>query len=322
MPQDANEQKYATEHALLQVSDGCGIFSCNALYAMTPQNIGKHYYYNSHIYFIGQNSKIRFLQADRITNDIFRIIYEVDGEKKCKKRIGTSDLSGCSDEISSIETKDEGKSVQILKKDGTIYRESSFYTLLQFTENPPPEFLNVKTLYIGQAFGDGEGKKKRTAIERLKAHSTLQEIIIKESERSWLNTQLLFFTFTLPYRLILKMDGRGQPLVTGDEDSAHTKSIFENPLTEKQRISIIEASLIRYFQPYYNTHYVHEYPTPENKHLTDAYRYDYNAIITEIDTEDIRINLFSDIIKPASHHIAQFDLYSIEERKSFFNYKQ
>lgn len=235
MPQDANEQKYATEHAFLQYSDGCALFPCSELYKMTTDNLDPHYYNNSHIYFIGQHSNVRFLASKKVPLDSFEITYEIDAENNSQKRAGVSKFINCQN-VLEITTIDNGKTCQIITNDRKNPRIVPFLQLLLFLETPPLEFLNVKVLYIGQAFGDGKGKKHRTAIERLKAHSTLQEILIKESEKKWLNTCLLFFTYTKPYRFILKMDGRGKPIIAGDEDLDHSKSVRENPPTTKQRI--------------------------------------------------------------------------------------
>jgi hypothetical protein len=106
------------------------------------------------------------------------------------------------------------------------------------------------------------------------------------------NPVLLLFTYDDP-QIITKMDGQGSPEIAGDEDLVHYMSIRAEPLSDAQAISIAEASLIRYFQPHYNPHFKGNYPTSDLQHLRDAYRLDYNVIITEIDTEDLCFSTLS-----------------------------
>jgi hypothetical protein len=187
--------------------------------------------------------------------------------------------------------------------------------LLPFAGNQLPELANLEVVYVGQAFGDSGS---RTAVDRLLSHSTLQLVLADLAHASWwMEPVLLLFTYDTP-RFIMKLDGQGSPEITGDADLAHYMSIQTEPLSEAQAISIAEASLIRYFRPHYNTHFKGNYPTSELQHLRDAYRLDYNAIITEIDTEDLYFSTFSSTRLPAGHHIAQFDLHDSKERLSFF----
>jgi phosphoribosylpyrophosphate synthetase len=53
--------------------------------------------------------------------------------------------------------------------------------------------------------------------------------------------------------------------------------------------------------------------------LDEVYRIDLQALVVEIDTEDIKSRLFSPAREPGHHHIATFDLHDPEIRRSFFN---
>jgi len=64
------------------------------------------------------------------------------------------------------------------------------------------------------------------------------------------------------------------------------------------------------------------YPTSELQHLRDAYRLDYNAIVTEIDTEDIFVKTLSNQQAPSGHHIAKFNLHDPNKRLSFFGFSE
>ena len=187
--------------------------------------------------------------------------------------------------------------------------------LLRMVPEPLPELSELEVVYIGQSLGD-DGQ--RSALDRLLSHSTLQRVLAEQAQTSWwMETVLVLFIYA-PHRLILKMDGRGTPEMSDNEDNSHFSTISDLPLSMKQLVTTAEASLIRYFQPKYNVHFMGEYPTSSMKHLQDAYRLDYNAVITEIDTEDIRVNIRSGLVPASCHHIAQFDLHNPNDRLSFF----
>jgi hypothetical protein len=177
------------------------------------------------------------------------------------------------------------------------------------------ELSDLEVLYVGQAFGDGT----RSANDRLKSHSTLQKIL---ADAQYNNPEdivtVLTFEF-VPYRIIHQMDGRTKPQISDDRDKARFISILENHLTDHQEVCLVEAALIRYFQPHYNEMYKENFPRQNHKILESCYELDFSALIVEINTEDLRISLFSSIVKPSHHHISKFDLVAHEDRWGFFH---
>ncbi len=138
--------------------------------------------------------------------------------------------------------------------------------------------------------------------------------------RPWAEHVIVMFSYALPGKVLLKMVPAGHAHNEGDADTSRAVSIVQEPLDDGQLISVVEASLIRYFQPEYNTVYKGSYPRSGTAHLKDAYRMDLAAVVVEIDTADIHIALRSAAVQPNSHHIAQFDLHDRDERLSFFEW--
>jgi hypothetical protein len=89
--------------------------------------------------------------------------------------------------------------------------------------------------------------------------------------------------------------------------------------TEKERVALYEASLIRYFQPRYNKEFKDSFPSTDMKVLKDCYEKDFSSIIAEISFDDLPWDLKSEQVPAAQSHIAKHSLHTAEERSMFFS---
>jgi DNA-binding NarL/FixJ family response regulator len=176
-------------------------------------------------------------------------------------------------------------------------------------------FRKLKVLYVGQAFGSGN----RTAIDRLRSHSTLQKILAEASYSNPDSEIMVLMIEYEPYRVFTSMDGRAKEAIRDERDGERFISIIENPLKQGQQISLAEAALIRYFQPKYNKIYKKKFPSRELKVLAQCYEYDFSALAVEINTDELHFSLYSDTVQPKMHHIANIDLVDHEQRAGFFH---
>ena len=83
-------------------------------------------------------------------------------------------------------------------------------------------------------------------------------------------------------------------------------------------INLAKAALIRNFQPPYNKVFKITFPSPAHKTYSQCYDLDLNAVIVEVDTSNIRAEIWSSFRTRNEHHIASFPLHSPEERRSMF----
>ncbi len=179
-----------------------------------------------------------------------------------------------------------------------------------------PVFRDLEVLYVGQAFAEG----RRTAVDRLKSHSTLQKILA-DMQYNRPDDEVIILAFEyLPYRIITSMDGTAKKAIAGEQDSMRFSSILDNPLTEHQQICLAEAALIRYFRPRFNEIYRDSFPSADQKILNECFQLDFSALIVEINTEELRCRLYSDDATINHHHIAKFDLVDPTKRRSFFTF--
>lgn len=179
-----------------------------------------------------------------------------------------------------------------------------------------PALQNLKVAYVGQAFGKG----KRTALERLRSHSTLQKILAETHYHSP-DDDVFILTFEYcPYRIISKFDGRNSDEAKTVNDAKRFKNIINNPLSTFQQICLTEAALIRFFKPEFNTIYKESFPEKDMKILRECNDLDFSSLIVEINTDELEFSLYSDDVGPRMHHMANFDLVEYVQRIGFFHY--
>ncbi len=179
-----------------------------------------------------------------------------------------------------------------------------------------PTLQRLEVLYVGQAFAEG----KRTALDRLRSHSTLQRILA-EMQYEMPDDEVLLLAFEyVPYRVISFLDGIDKKAIRDDRDHARFISLLDNPLNKAQQISLAEAGLIRYFRPRYNVIYKDSFPASDQVLLNSCYELDFSALVVEIDTEELGLPLYSGSVAPDIHHLAKFDLFDPTARRSFFTF--
>ena len=177
------------------------------------------------------------------------------------------------------------------------------------------EHLDLEVLYIGQSYGkDGS----RTASERLKSHSTLQGIYAEAIKYSP-DQDIWLILSTYEPLLLCSFDGTSKECATTiEEDSEHIREILNTKITEQQQINFTEAALIRYFQPPYNKIYKDSFPNPSHSTYSECYDIDLNMVCVEIQSEDLRLRLWSESVEPKWVHFCSFPLHSREDRIYMF----
>lgn len=181
---------------------------------------------------------------------------------------------------------------------------------------PAGVLRQYEVLYVGQAYADG----RRSALDRLKSHSTLQKILADVLHKMP-DDEIMLLTFEYPgYNVISSMDGTDKKAIRDEADAKRFPSILDNPLTEHQKISLAEAGLIRFFNPPYNEIYKDSFPASDQKVLAGCYAVDFSGLIVEIDTSELGMELFSEKVAAADHHLAKFDLVDPTQRRSFFTF--
>lgn len=175
---------------------------------------------------------------------------------------------------------------------------------------------DVEVVYVGMSYGAGS----RSAKDRLQSHSTLQKVLSDMNHDFPEDEALILMVEYDEPQYFLSFDGRDKSLSL-EADRNVVADIRENrkKLSRKLQISLAEAALIKYFQPNYNKVYKQTFPSHSQKILRELYRSDVGALTVELNTEDLNVKTFSCARGCGLHHIANYDLFDITRRASFFN---
>ncbi|WP_155518253.1 hypothetical protein [Ralstonia solanacearum] len=113
------------------------------------------------------------------------------------------------------------------------------------------EDRDLEVLYVGQSIGRSS---KRTALDRLLQHSTLQRILA-EATTYQPNQEIILLLYRFEHGRIFASTGgdlNAEPTATSEEELVHLDRMHNIKLDRRAIVSLAEAALIRHFQPYFN----------------------------------------------------------------------
>ncbi len=113
------------------------------------------------------------------------------------------------------------------------------------------EDCDLEVLYVGQGIGRS---LRRTALDRLLKHSTLQRILAEVTTyRPSSEVLLLLYRFE-HHRVFMSTGGdlQAEPESSEEEEGAHLQKMRTLVLSRHAQVALAEAALIRHFQPHYN----------------------------------------------------------------------
>jgi hypothetical protein len=119
-----------------------------------------------------------------------------------------------------------------------------------------PVDTDLEVLYVGQGIGR---LHKRSALDRLLGHTTLQRILA-EMSTFHPQSEILLLLYRFEYQRSIISNGGDltvDPLATDKEDRAHLARMRTASLTRHEKIALAEAALIRHFQPFFNSQIKH-----------------------------------------------------------------
>lgn len=178
---------------------------------------------------------------------------------------------------------------------------------------------HLEILYIGQAFGNEQGS--RTTLDRLKNHSTLQKILAITQD-DFPDDQILIGSFEFDRaRFLSSMDGMDKTAIFDESDSRRFHKTLNMDIKLREEIFLIEAALVRYFQPQYNITLKDSLPKPNSKTMRKCFDYDFTALSVNIFTDEKPANfyLYTQTVPPKDIHLAIFELANPQLRKTFFS---
>ena len=297
---DADKKRFDVEHALSMYATSYAILPAAAIYDVESLKSLSEVTSKCHIYVIGHAPKISIEKVEQ-HNQHLHLTSKVGGEIVCVKiKLPEGAI-----------LKHVGDRFHVFGPSGEEYGFEDADLALAIKRQHPMVF---DVLYIGQAYGK-EGS--RTALDRLRKHETLQRISLSESPAEK-QLMVILLEIVSGNRMMTMFNPRA---ANTDDGDSRIKSGLEKlfKTTEKERVSLYEAGLIRYFRPKYNKEFKDSFPSTNMKVLSDCYKKDFSGLIAEICFDDLPWNLQSEAVAAKQYHIARYDLHSAEERSMFFS---
>lgn len=295
------DKKFSVEHALNMYASSYVTMPALGIYDDAAVKQFEQPLQTCHIYLIGFVPKVDFVGAIQEKNELVTF-FEILGNKH--------DLRWTIPETAKLIEKDE---------QWVVYDETTGIGgfpdehLCLNRLNSEKDLIHFDVQYIGQAYGE-DGS--RNALDRLKTHSTLQQIAVRGTP-SGHNLTLIMLEVLPETRMLTLFNPKAKE--TEHAEMRITKGIDKMlSTTEPERITLYEASLIRYFQPKFNKEFKNSFPSTNMKLLSDCYEKDISAVIAEICIDELPFKLFSEKVKPKQYHIAGHHLHTEADRRAFF----
>ncbi|MGH5894753.1 hypothetical protein [Citrobacter freundii] len=271
-----------------------------------------------HVYFICARPNFYFIdESVNHKNDILsgEIGYRINGKESRFKFEYDWKLEG---DAISVKCDYPFREVVSINREGEYVRyvpASIIATIYSKKFGFNSDLSSYEVLYIGQAVGKNGS---RSAVERLKNHSKLQKILA-QSSYSDPDREIMLFMYAFEHeQMFSTLDGRIGLTTDNDDDNQRFKNAIKNLPSKNQSINMVEAALIRYFQPIYNEKFKESIISPKLKALAKCYELDISGIVVELNTENLYYSLYSKGIKKSHHHIVKLDLVAHQKRLSFF----
>ncbi|EIL90515.1 hypothetical protein UU9_06904 [Rhodanobacter fulvus Jip2] len=198
-------------------------------------------------------------------------------------------------------------------QDGQRYAPTDDQILVRLSQQHAPLEFDVR--YIGQSFGrDGS----RSALDRLLSHETLQKIALRQAPPGH-QIALILVEVQPNNQLVTVLSPHADEL---DHDGSRIQAGLDKLFgtSERERVALYEAAMIRYFQPEFNVEFKDSFPSTRLKILQDCYEKDFSAVIAEFCFDNIPFVLRSEKVAAAYYHVAKYNLHSEEERRTFFSF--
>lgn len=320
-------RKYLSETVLNLYSSSANVIQPTDIYHLSKDVDVRNALEGCNIYLIVRRPRISIaIDSLRVENRGVRghfLVHTGDG----RERFPFSSESEFSQEIVEAQVSDYPQEYVFLINRNNNFIKMPIFRFMAECEYDMNGYDNLEVLYIGQGYGK-EGE--RLSIDRLQDHKTLQRILADTLHRKP-DHEILLLLFRYEHHKLHSStagDFSVEPTATDEESINYVRESMSAKFSRKNRISLSEAALIRYFEPEYNKIYKNTFPSEKHKILSELLDVDFSGLVVEIDTGSIKTKLYSEKqsadqnllsrLNPYAH-IASIPLYSEEERETFLH---
>lgn len=189
------------------------------------------------------------------------------------------------------------------------------------TANLKP-YSDLKIEYLGQSFGD-DGSSD--AIDRLigktgkHGHGSLQKVLADiNASNPECEAYILLYSFGF-YKKFAISGGGSEPQIPFEDASDRFKFLLNATVPRANRIDLVEACLIRYFQPKYNEIYKKTFPKVSHDILECLFELDITGLSTTLSVNEHNMRVYSEKVSPSDIHLAMYSIVKDNERATFLD---
>lgn len=193
-------------------------------------------------------------------------------------------------------------------------KASALLDIIISKSNKRYEYMDYHVLYIGKSVGK---QRYSNAVKRLKYHEQLKKInnLAKQTyptKSIW----LMLCSF--------KTENHTQPClpvnyeVNIGNEIEQTNVFANDKLTKHKAISLLEANLINYFKPKYNTHYKELFPHTNHSAYNFAFQKDLNGIVSYLDFSEKNRYFYTKSVVNSDIHVSKNHFHNEINRMKMF----
>lgn len=282
------------------------------------------------IYFILKRPRITIDSEYFVSNDkYYELRFKIQVQDKYEAEIHRFSHSENNKVVKIVSEYPYNYFTEISEKgDETYIKVGAYIDIIQQERGYCTPLLDYQVLYIGKAFGKNG---KRTAIDRLDSHPTLQRIY---------NDAIIMYPDSEIWLMLANFGQKNMTSVIGGiniypENEYNEFNRFLNfldkdkmKINEDQKISFTEAGLINMFKPPFNEKYKDIFPSITHNSYTDCYKLDINALSIDLDLSDYNRWIYSDNLPRGINnelsrycHTHRFNFVTDEDRYRLFHYE-
>ena len=196
------------------------------------------------------------------------------------------------------------------------------HDVIRFSETSLQPHSDLFVEYVGQSFGeDGDSDAVARLIGKTgkQGHGSLQKVLADiNASNPESEVYLLLYSYTF-YKKFMIAGGCLMPEISLDEAPDRFDRLLDARVSREERIDLIEAALIKHFQPKYNDTYKKTFPQKSHEILNVLFDLDITGLSTSLSTEEHNIRIYSKVVEPSNQHCARYPIVQESQRASFFD---
>jgi hypothetical protein len=266
---------------------------------------------NCHIYILGKRPRLCLLPDSIQANEEFvhfTLEYKIKGAlRQIPVEVPRKFLSP--NEVSFEASPHPHRNLISRNASKEIVAETVLATYVDFIPDAEHEAKDIKVLYVGKGL-------RKSAMDRLANHETVQKILSSMNSED-LDSELFVLIYNFKPRKHLLQLLHVPVEITGELAKKHNQKCMDYKPHLDVQVALIEPSIISYFQPERNTHYL-DWPRRYHKLVKELNEADFAGMETVLDNSSMGAQrLYSAKVKAKPLHNILVDFRALEGRAPF-----